>query len=131
MQRSTTSGTCSSPRSWLTGVQRGRRRRRPTEGSDRPLGPQADHSSLLARWSGSEPRSASDHQETPRGSVFFHRSAALPTGREWGDPWVLGWLGPSPQLAAPLNNTRPPPASLFPHLCARQSLRRHRLTDDP
>lgn len=33
-------------------------------GSDRPLGPQANHSSLLARWSGSEPRSASDHQGT-------------------------------------------------------------------
>ena len=33
-------------------------------GSDRPLGPQANHSSLLAHWSGSEPRSASDHHGT-------------------------------------------------------------------
>ena len=118
-RRSTTSGTCSSPRSWLTGVRRGGRRRRPTEGSDCPLGPQADHSSLSARWSGSEPRSASDHQGTaPWGSAFFHRSAAPPTGREWGDPWALGWLGPSPQPAAPLNNTRPSSLPLSTSVCA-------------
>lgn len=54
----------------------------------------------------------------PWGSAFFHRSAAPPTGREWGDPWALGWLGPSPQPAAPLNNTRPSSLPLSTSVCA-------------